>query len=73
MTITELATSSTLDIVLADIRGEVVYTKLPSTTKRRRKSASWAASAPKGSFLHSAVPGAASVASGQKASVLASY
>jgi len=73
MNITELATSSTLDIILADIRGEVVYTKLPSTIKRRRKSASWAASAPKGSFLHNAVPGAASVTSGQKAVVLASY
>lgn len=73
MTITELATASSLDITLADIRGEVVYTKLPSTAKRRRKSASWGASAPKGSFLHSAVPGAASVTSGQKATVLASY
>lgn len=73
MTITELATASSLDIILADIRGEVTYTKLPSTMKRKRKSASWAASAPKGSFLHNAVPGAASIASGQKATVIASY
>ena len=73
MTITELATASSLDIILADIRGEVVYTKLPSATKRRRKSVSWSAAAPKGAFLHNAVPGASAVASGQKASVIASY
>lgn len=73
MTISELATASSLDIILADIRGEVTYTKLPSTAKRRRKSANWSAAAPKGAFLHNAVPGAASVASGQKAAVIASY
>lgn len=36
MSITELATSSTLDIILAEVRGEVVYTKLP--TKKPSKS-----------------------------------
>lgn len=68
-----VATATRLDLVIADARGEIKYTKMPSTIGRRRKSAAWSASAPKGAFQHGSVPGAGSVTSGNKATVLASY
>jgi len=59
MSITELAKSSSLDITLADIRGEVTYTRL-APKKSRKNYNCWGREQPYGAFIHSstlAVPG----------------
>lgn len=59
MTITELATASSLDIILADVRGEVKYTRL-APKKSRKNYNCWGREQPYGAFIHQstlAVPG----------------
>jgi len=65
------ANASRLDLLLADVRGEITYTVLrPSKrgVKALTGQRAWANAAPKGAFQHGSVPGAASVRSGNKCS-----
>lgn len=64
MNMINVATASKMDLLIADIQGQVKYTVL-KPSRRGVKALSgkraWANAAPKGAFLHGAIADAASV------------
>ena len=71
MSTIDIAKASKLDLLVADIQGEIKYTVL-KPSKRGVKALTgqraWANAAPKGAFLHGAIEDAAAVTKNNKCS-----